>query len=65
MSIEKNVLFKYLNLDEYFIEELLTIADVREVVDEFRPSGGAVIYYIYDGLVNVFDSKTNQLLNQS
>ena len=65
LSIDKNALFKYLYLDEYFIEELLTIADVREVVDEFRPSAGPVIYYIYDGLVNVFDSKTNQLLNQS
>ena len=59
MAIDKNPLFKYLYLDEYFIEDLLTIADVREIVDPYRPTVGPVIYYIYDGLVNVFDSKTN------
>lgn len=63
MALERNPLFKYLHLDEYFIEELLMAGDVREVVDQYRPTLGPVLYYIYDGLVNVYDSKTSQLLN--
>lgn len=58
LSVARDPLLRYLYLDEYFIEDLLTIADVREIVDTYRPSGGAVIYYIYEGLVNVYDSKT-------
>lgn len=64
MTIDKNPLFKYLYLDEYFIEDLLTIAEVRDVIDPYRHSTGPMLYFIYDGLINVFDSKTGQLLNQ-
>ena len=64
MTIDKNPKFKYLYLDEYFIEELLISCDVREIVDPYRPSAGPLLYYIYDGLINVYDSKTNGLLNQ-
>jgi hypothetical protein len=63
MARDNNPLMKYLYLDEYFIEDLLTIADVREIVDPYRSSTGPVLYYIYDGLINVYDSKTNELLN--